>query len=91
RLLTADGRTWPRARVTVARFEGNVATWARVIEVYPDDESINPDPAFGENGAMEAVPAGNYVIVAVVNGERVGAEVTVVAGQTSFVELRTQQ
>lgn len=91
RLLTADGRTWPRANVTLARFNGNLATWARVMEVYPDNESINPDPAFGENGAMEAVPAGVYYLVASVNGERVSGEVTVEAGKTSFVELRTQQ
>jgi murein DD-endopeptidase MepM/ murein hydrolase activator NlpD len=91
RLLNADGRTWPRARVTLARFEGNIASWARVMEIYPDDESINPNPAWGENGAMESVPPGNYYVVAVVNGERVAAEITVNAGQTTFVELRTKQ
>lgn len=91
RLVTADGRTWPRARVTLARFEGNVATWARVMEIYPDDESINPDPSFGENGAMEAVPAGNYLLVTQVNGERVAAEAVVEPGKTTYVEMRTQQ
>jgi hypothetical protein len=91
RLLTADGRTWPRARVTIARFEGNLATWARVMEIYPDDESINPDPAFGENGAMEAVPAGVYYLVAQVSGERVTAEVTVRPGEAAFVEMRSAQ
>jgi murein DD-endopeptidase MepM/ murein hydrolase activator NlpD len=91
RLLSADGRTWPNARVTLARFEGNLATWARVLEAYPDNESINPDPAFGETSAMEGVPAGVYYLVAVVNGERVAAEVTVEAGKTTFVEMRTQQ
>ncbi len=91
RLLSADGRTWPNARVTLARFEGNLATWARVLENYPDNESINPDPSFGETSAMDAVPAGVYYLVAVVNGERVAAEVAVEAGKTSFVEMRTQQ
>ncbi len=91
RLLSADGRTWPNARVTLARFEGNLATWARVLEAYPDNESINPDPSFGETTAMDAVPAGVYYAVAVVNGERVAAEVTVEAGKTTFVEMRTQQ
>ncbi len=91
RLLTADGRTWPRARVTIARFEGSMATWARVMEIYPDNESVNPDPAYGENGAMDAVPAGVYYLVGVVNGERVAGEVTVRAGETTFVELRTTQ
>lgn len=91
RLLTADGRTWPNARITLARFEGNLATWARVLENYPDNESINPDPSFGDTSAMDAVPAGVYYLVAVVNGERVAAEVTVEAGKTTFVEMRTQQ
>jgi hypothetical protein len=91
RLLTADGRTWPRARLTVARFEGNVATWARVIEIYPDDESINPNPSWGENGAMEAVPAGTYFVGGVVNGERVSAQAVVEPGKTTFVEIRTAQ
>ena len=91
RLLTADGRTWPNARVTLARFEGNLATWARVLEAYPDNESINPDPSFGETTAMDAVPAGVYYAVAVVNGERVAAEVTVEAGKTTCAEMRTQQ
>jgi hypothetical protein len=77
--------------VTIARFQGNLATWGRVMEIYPDNESINPDPAFGENGAMEAVPAGVYYVVASINGERVGAEVTVEPGKTTFVEMRTQQ
>lgn len=91
RLLSADGRTWPRARVTLARFQGNIASWARVMEIYPDNESINPNPAWGENGAMESVPPGTYYVVAVVNGERVAAEIVVNPGQTTFVELRTKQ
>jgi murein DD-endopeptidase MepM/ murein hydrolase activator NlpD len=89
RLLTADGRTWPGARVTLARFEGNVATWGRVIEIYPDNESINPNPVWGENGAMDTVPAGFYYLGAVINGERVTAQAEVRAGQTTFVEMRT--
>ena len=61
------------------------------MEIYPDNESVNPDPAFGENGAMEAVPEGVYYMVAVLNGERVAAEAVVRAGETTFVEMRTQQ
>jgi murein DD-endopeptidase MepM/ murein hydrolase activator NlpD len=91
RLLTADGRTWPGARLTLARFEGGRATWARLIETYLDTENIGPDPAWGENGAMDGVPPGYYVIVGNVNGESVRAELTVNAGQTTFVEIRTQQ
>jgi murein DD-endopeptidase MepM/ murein hydrolase activator NlpD len=91
RLLTADGRTWPGARLTLARFEGGRATWARMIETYLDTENIGPDPTWGENGAMDGAPPGSYVIVGAVNGERIRAELTVNAGQTTFVEIRTQQ
>lgn len=91
RLLTADGRTWPGARLTLARFEGGRATWARQIETYLDTENIGPDPAWGENGAMDGAPPGNYVIVGTVNGESIRADLTVNAGETTFVEIRTRQ
>lgn len=91
RVLTADGRTWPGAAISIVRFSGGVSTWARQIITYMDAENIGPDPAWGENGAMDGVPAGSYYVVGVVNGERVSAEITVRAGETSFVELRTKQ
>lgn len=91
RVLTADGRTWPGAAISIVRFSDGVAAWARQIITYMDSENIGPDPAWGENGAMDGVPAGNYYVVGVVNGERVSAEITVRAGETSFVELRTKQ
>jgi murein DD-endopeptidase MepM/ murein hydrolase activator NlpD len=91
RLLTADGRSWPGQRLTLARFVDGRAVWGRMIETYLDNENILPDPAWGENGAMGDVPAGYYVLVGNVNGESVRAEFFVVEGQTTFVELRTQQ
>ena len=54
-------------------------------------ENIGPDPAWGENGAMGSVPPGRYYIVGRVNGESIRAEIDVRAGETTFVELRTQQ
>jgi murein DD-endopeptidase MepM/ murein hydrolase activator NlpD len=91
RVLTADGRTWAGARVSIARFEGGKAVWARQIETYLDTENIGPDPVWGENGAMGDVPAGYYYLIATINGENLRAEFTVNAGQTSFVEIRTQK
>ncbi|MFN8443926.1 MAG: M23 family metallopeptidase [Caldilineaceae bacterium] len=91
RLLTADGRTWPTARLSLAQFVNGTAVWGRVIEIYPDNESVNPDPAWGENGAMDAVPAGNYYLFGVINGEKVSTNFVVNAGQTTFVELKTTQ
>lgn len=91
RLLTADGRTLPGARLTLALFDGSRAVWARLIETYLDVENIGPDPAWGENGAMDNVPPGTLYLVGVVNGQQIRQEVTVRAGETSFVEIRTQQ
>jgi hypothetical protein len=65
--------------------------WARQIETYLDTENIGPDPAWGENGAMGSVPAGFYYVIGTVNGENLRAEFTVRAGETTFVELRTQR
>ncbi len=91
RVLTADGRSWPGARLTLARFENGQAVWGRLIETYLDDEGIGPDPIWGENGAMGDVPAGYYILVGNVGGESVRAEFFVREGQTTFVEVRTQQ
>ena len=91
RLLTADGKTWAGAKLSIARFEGGKAVWARQIETYLDTENIGPDPAWGENGAMGDVPAGYYYLIGRVNGESIRAEFPVNAGETSFVEIRTQQ
>ncbi len=91
RVLTADGRTWEGAYISVVRYAGASAAWARQIVTYMDTENIGPDPAWGENGAMDGIPAGSYYVIGSVNGERVSAETVVRAGETSFVELRTQQ
>ena len=40
---------------------------------------------------MGSIPAGRYLVVAAVNGERLRAEVDVFPSQTSFVELRTRR
>ena len=91
RMLTADGRSWPGARLTLARFENGQAVWGRMIETYLDNENIGPDPIWGENGAMGDVPAGYYILVGNVGGESIRAEFFVREGQTTFVEVRTQQ
>ena len=91
RVLTADGRSWPGARLTLARFENGQAVWGRMIETYLDNENIGPDPLWGENGAMGDVPAGYYILVGNVGGESIRAEFFVREGQTTFVEVRTEQ
>lgn len=91
RVLTATGRTWAGAKVSIARFESGRAVWGRQIETYLDTENIGPNPMWGENGAMGDVPAGSYYLIANINGESIRAEFTVTAGETTFVEIRTQQ
>lgn len=91
RVLTADGRTWAGAKVSIARFQRGQAIWARQIETYLDTENIGPDPAWGENGAMGDVPAGTYYLIANIDGESIRAEFDVRAGETTFVEIRTNR
>ena len=92
RVLSADGRTWPGAVVGLAQYRADgSASWGRQIITYQDIENIGPDPAWGENGAMDGVPPGNYRVATVINGERIAADIVVNAGETTFVEMRTQQ
>ncbi|MBI3959104.1 MAG: M23 family metallopeptidase [Chloroflexi bacterium] len=91
RLLTADGHSWPLARLSLLRYEGGGTRWVRTLEIYPDAENIHGDPAWGENGALSNLAAGAYWIGGVVNGEKFGQNITINSGETTFVELRTQQ
>jgi murein DD-endopeptidase MepM/ murein hydrolase activator NlpD len=91
RLLSAAGRTWPGVQLSLYRYEETGVRWYRVVETYPEQESIGPDPSWGENGALSHIPAGNYHIAGHVNGEEVSEDITVRDGETTFVELRTLQ
>ena len=91
RLLSATGRTWPGVQLSLYRYEETGVSWYRVVETYPELESIGPDPSWGENGALSHIPVGTYLLTGSVNGEEVRQEITVRDGETTFVELRTQQ
>ncbi len=91
RLLSANSRTWSGIPLTLFRYEKGGVRWFRVFETYPEQESIGPDPAWGENGALGNIPAGAYYIEAHINGEEISQNITVRAGATTFVELRTRQ
>jgi hypothetical protein len=90
-LVNAEGRSWVGAKVSLLRYEGEGARWVRTIETYRDEERLRSNPLWGENGALSNLDAGNYYIAAEVNGEKVGQNITVRDGETTFVELRTQQ
>lgn len=91
RVLTANGRTWAGAKVSIAQFVDGRAVWGRQIDTYLDAENIGPDPVWGENGAMGDVPAGSYSLFANINGEKIRSDFTVNDGATTFVEVRTKQ
>jgi murein DD-endopeptidase MepM/ murein hydrolase activator NlpD len=91
RLLNAEGRSWVGAKVSLLKYEGEGARWVRTIETYRDEERLRSNPMWGENGALSNLDAGNYYIAAEINGEKVGQNITVQAGSTTFVELRTNQ
>jgi murein DD-endopeptidase MepM/ murein hydrolase activator NlpD len=91
RLLNAEGRSWVGAKVSLLKYEGQGARWVRTIETYRDEERLRSDPLWGENGAISNLDAGNYYIAAEINGEKVGQNITIQAGSTTFVELRTNQ
>ena len=91
RLLSADNRSWADTQISVYRYDEDGPRWFRTIETYPEQESIAPDPSWGENGAISNIPAGQYYIVTHINDEKVSQDINVRAGETSFIELRTSQ
>jgi len=91
RFLSADGRSWSGARLSLLRYTEDGARWIRAVDIYQDAENLGPDPIWGENGALGHLPPGNYYITGKINGEKVGQNLTVHPGQTTLVELRTQQ
>ncbi|NLF32524.1 MAG: M23 family metallopeptidase, partial [Planctomycetes bacterium] len=91
RLLTADRRTWDGAEVTLFRVDGSSRVWAGELATYQTAGGIQGDPAWGENGVLAGVPAGDYYVFAEVDGEEVGAEITIRAGETTFIELTTRE
>jgi murein DD-endopeptidase MepM/ murein hydrolase activator NlpD len=91
RMLNAEGRTWAGAKVSLLRYEADGARWVRTIETYRSEVRLLGDPVWGENGAMSNLPAGSYFITAEINGEKVGQNILVNPGETTFVELRTEQ
>jgi murein DD-endopeptidase MepM/ murein hydrolase activator NlpD len=91
RLVNAQGQSWSGARVSLLRYEGEGARWVRTVETYRSEEPLRGNPLWGENGAESNLTAGAYYIAAEVNGEKVGLNIVIEDGKTTFVELRTQQ
>jgi len=62
------------------------AKWWRQTQTYEKGD-INSDDALGENFTLPYVPAGEYIVKAVVGGKSYTAHVTVVPGEVAFIRL----
>ncbi|MCB0255595.1 MAG: M23 family metallopeptidase [Anaerolineae bacterium] len=89
RVLTADGRHLPE--VPLLFYPGPDFNSPRYYAyTYIDGLGlIHPDDQWGENFLLSDLPAGDYLVEATVNGKVYRQNVTVQAGKTSWVEIRT--
>ena len=89
RVLTADGRHLPE--VPLLFYPGpNFNSPRYYAYTYIDGLGlIHPDDQWGENFLLSDLPAGDYLVEATVNGKVYRQNVTVQAGKTSWVEIRT--
>jgi murein DD-endopeptidase MepM/ murein hydrolase activator NlpD len=86
RVLGADGSPVAGARVYgVVKLEPRETPFS-FAETYED--RAHPDPVFEENFAISDVPAGEWVLGAEIDGQRVFRSVRVEAGKVTEVELR---
>lgn len=90
RLLTADGRIWPE--VPLLLYPGPDFDQVRFyIYTYVDAmDRIHPDDEWGENFLLSDLPANTYLVEAEVQGHVYRQKVTIEAGKTTWLEIRTQ-
>lgn len=84
RVLTLDGK--PVADASVHLYRGD-ALW-RIGTTYPDEETINPDPAWLENFVLSDIPAGAARLVVRDGTRNISLPIQVQAGGLTFVEFR---
>lgn len=60
-------------------------------EMWTYGEGVMSDPVWNENFAMSDVPAGRYRLEVAVDGKKLVRQVTVLPGQTTFVEIMKPQ
>lgn len=82
RLVDAQGRYLPGVRVGLVCADGAY----RFVDTYWDN-GVNPDPGWGENGALSDVPAGRCTAETKVFGHTLRESVQVLPGQTAFLLL----
>lgn len=89
RLLDPDGRAWEGVRMTLIDVTGEadfLTTWTYLDDV---QHLITPDEQWAENFVFGAVPPGEYDLFTVIEGVEYRERVSVVAGQITGVEVRT--
>ena len=90
RVVDPEGRPWQGVAINaIGKSEGteNSTTWSYL----GDPQSlINPDETLAENFVFGDMRPGLYQIVVILQGEEYRAEVEVIGGQLSTVEIVTQ-
>lgn len=88
RLSDPAGKAMPKVAVNLFKLDDKgKAGWWTATATYPDGP-VRPLPALSENFVLSDLPAGSYRVVANAGGGPIQADVTVVAGKASGVELR---
>jgi murein DD-endopeptidase MepM/ murein hydrolase activator NlpD len=86
RLVDGQGTFIPETVVTIHPVAGEKRYWGETV-TYPPPGEVNPDDPWPENFVRSNVPAGDYLVKAVLDGLAYVKPVRVEAGQTSFVEI----
>lgn len=88
RVSDPAGKTMPKVAVNLFKLDDKgKAGWWTATATYPDGP-VRPLPELDENFVLSDLPAGRYRVVANAGGGPIQADVTVVAGKASGVELR---
>ncbi|MGM0400125.1 MAG: M23 family metallopeptidase [Chloroflexota bacterium] len=88
-ILSPAGEPLPEVKLVLYRAEqpGNAV---REMTTYPDKE-VNPDPLWNENFATGDVEAGEWLVELYHKGELYTKRVSVEAGATTWVSIRTRE
>jgi murein DD-endopeptidase MepM/ murein hydrolase activator NlpD len=89
RVVDRDGLPVMDADITIRNRARGTNERTTTSYIYLDNGyDVNADPQWQENFAVPDIPAGRYDVIADIYGERVIAQVTVVEGMTTFVEVK---
>ncbi len=88
RLVSADGRIWEGARLHLRAAASAASYWTLNYKVAG---GIQYDPYWGETTVISNLPPGTYTLSTSLRGERLTAQVTVTADQTTFVTMVSEQ